>query len=589
MAKTLKGKWYFNEVLTMPATSVDCRGDEQGSTEFFTSNSRSYVYLACYGEDSTDPWMLMYGWGGKFPYGTKDTTIGWADEADRVIEFLFEVEVSDAFYEWFTANAISLTIKGKWKFNETLVNVGNLSGNEYINFTTASGSHGGFNYLPGELWYWDWIDGQLQYMSAPPVISGDTVYRPELLTIDFGSEPQSVSEDFYRWFIANAVQIETVSGKWRFNKELTIFPSSRTFEEVTFNSNGVYYEGFYIDFLGHQKIWYKAPNYNPVSLVYNTGDDYPIKGWQDEVYRTIEFTQEIVLPEGLEEWFHANARPLVQKLYTELYVSDIADAIRKQTGGEETYSIQDMALGVQRACEKAQEGVVSEVGLINNELEQTLYGIDTGGKSFYDEFWDAFQKDGNRAKYHYAFFQWGGDTIRPKYKVAPTDVQSLNQTFCESKVKKIESAYFDFSQKVSGSYDNNSAYYTFNSCTNLEEIEDIGLFESFKYYATFSWSKKLHTIAKMRVAETTKYQSVFNGCSALENLTIEGVIGQDGFSVSDCKKLSADSIRNIIEHLSDTASGKTLTLSKTAVNNAFTTDEWTALAATKKNWTISLA
>ena len=50
--------------------------------------------------------------------------------------------------------------------------------------------------------------------------------------------------------------------------------------------------------------------------------------------------------------------------------------------------------------------------------------------------------------------------------------------------------------------------------------------------------------------------------------------------------------------LSDTASGKTLTLSLTAVNNAFETSagakdgstsaEWTALVDAKTNWTITL-
>ena len=51
--------------------------------------------------------------------------------------------------------------------------------------------------------------------------------------------------------------------------------------------------------------------------------------------------------------------------------------------------------------------------------------------------------------------------------------------------------------------------------------------------------------------------------------------------------------------LTDTASGKTITFSKTAVNKAFETSagandgstsaEWLALVGTKPNWTISLA
>lgn len=226
-------------------------------------------------------------------------------------------------------------------------------------------------------------------------------------------------------------------------------------------------------------------------------------------------------------------------------------------------------------------------------------GFEEGKKEEYDAFWDAFQNYGNRNRYNYAFFQWGADTVHPKYKVVPTEASSLNQTFCESNLKKIESAYFDFSQRPSGTYDSNSAYFTCNACKELEEIEDIGLFDSFKYYATFSWSPKLHTIAKIRVAESTLFNGAFNGCAKLKNITIEGTIGQNGLDFSACKELSADSIRSIITHLSDTAQGKTLTLSKAAVNKAFETSEganngslsqeWEWYLGYKPNWDIILA
>ena len=63
--------------------------------------------------------------------------------------------------------------------------------------------------------------------------------------------------------------------------------------------------------------------------------------------------------------------------------------------------------------------------------------------------------------------------------------------------------------------------------------------------------------------------------------------------------LSKDSIISIINALSTATSDLPITLSITAVNNAFetspgaadgsTSEEWTALIATKPNWTISLA
>ena len=77
----------------------------------------------------------------------------------------------------------------------------------------------------------------------------------------------------------------------------------------------------------------------------------------------------------------------------------------------------------------------------------------------------------------------------------------------------------------------------------------------------------------------------------------------DGFihkslSFASSKKLLKASITNVIEHLSVTASGQTVTFTQIAVNNAFettagagdgsTSAEWQSLIAPKSNWTISL-
>ena len=95
-----------------------------------------------------------------------------------------------------------------------------------------------------------------------------------------------------------------------------------------------------------------------------------------------------------------------------------------------------------------------------------------------------------------------------------------------------------------------------------------------------------------------QYDNIFAGASALEEITITGTIGQNGFSISPCVKLSKDSIKSVINALSTTTSGLTVTLSKTAVNNAFGIDvddtttwaegtEYYELRHSKDNWTIS--
>lgn len=110
----------------------------------------------------------------------------------------------------------------------------------------------------------------------------------------------------------------------------------------------------------------------------------------------------------------------------------------------------------------------------------------------------------------------------------------------------------------------------------------------------------LKTIDKLIVGENTKaYTNWFNGASALEDLTIEGVIDKNGFSVQWSPKLSRASLESILFALSSTTTGLTVTFSRAAVNKAFETAEgandgagsmdWEIWTWEKPNWTITLA
>ena len=210
--------------------------------------------------------------------------------------------------------------------------------------------------------------------------------------------------------------------------------------------------------------------------------------------------------------------------------------------------------------------------------------------------WDAIQDFGKRNNYSYAFCGWGLEYLHPKYKIAPTYRESLNQIFSNSlKLKKIEGKYFDFSNKQDGS-GQDSCYWTFGASTVLEEIEDIGISAPTGYYSAFNSCLALHTIAVVRSHENTSFSGTFGYCYALKNVTFEGLIGQN-ISMSYSSKLSKASMQSLINALATTSTGKTVTLSLTAVNTAFETStgakdgsesaEWLALRETKSNWTIS--
>ena len=225
------------------------------------------------------------------------------------------------------------------------------------------------------------------------------------------------------------------------------------------------------------------------------------------------------------------------------------------------------------------------VEALNAELEQSLYSTDTGGKSYYDEFWDTVTSNGTRKSYKFAFADWNCEYIRPNRKIMPTSAGFQNMFAGNKSLKKIEKVFFDLSNHPANT---ENASYMFFNCTSLLIIEDIGMPSMSYLEGTFQSCISMHTLEVLRCSESTKYANPFLNCWALENLKIEGVIAQNGFSTQNRSKLSKASIESIINALSTTTSGLSVTLSATAVNNAFTTDEWNALANTKTNWTISL-
>ena len=204
------------------------------------------------------------------------------------------------------------------------------------------------------------------------------------------------------------------------------------------------------------------------------------------------------------------------------------------------------------------------------ENEQKVYNA--GKKAEYDRFWDIYQKDhyfgvGLRDHYNNAFsnYAWNDDTYNPKYSFVP--ISYAYNMFTASMITDTKQP-IDFSKLLA---------------------QAIGIFSS---------CRKLKTIKPLTVAENTTYKDWFQYCVELENLSIKGVIGQSDFNVSWSKKLSKDSIRNIVNCLSADTSGLTVTISQTAVNTAFetstgandgaTSQAWLDLSGAKSNWTISL-
>lgn len=220
------------------------------------------------------------------------------------------------------------------------------------------------------------------------------------------------------------------------------------------------------------------------------------------------------------------------------------------------------------------------------ENEQKIYqaGIEQGGKSFYDEFWDNFLNRTNLQQTTACLFAgagWSEETFNPPYYLDFLTDGYQMFVYC-SYISKEKLAMIDYSKM-------NRLQGAFNS-TKLIELPIIDARGATTLSSMCAWSSKLVSVEKIILKDDGSQivTYIFQNCISLENVEIEGTIGQNGFDIHWSTQLTKDSIKSIINALSTTANDLTVKLSKTAVNNAFTTDEWNTLEKTRPNWKISL-
>lgn len=263
------------------------------------------------------------------------------------------------------------------------------------------------------------------------------------------------------------------------------------------------------------------------------------------------------------------------------FLSSMANAIRTKKGTADTIKASDFPNEI---------GEVYEAGKAHGET--------VGKKARYDEFWDALQQNGNRTAYYYAFPFWGDECFYPKYDIRPTGWAAsifTDMTIVNFKQRLIDCGVtFDLSKGT-------SITGLFSGCRYNTRVPTINTTSATDLSTLFYANRALIEIEKLVLKSDGSqiFRDTFYVCVELKDLTIEGVIGQNGFDVQWSTKLSKASITSIVNALSTTTSGLTVTLSKTAVNKAFetssganngsTSTEWLALVATRANWTISLA
>ena len=188
---------------------------------------------------------------------------------------------------------------------------------------------------------------------------------------------------------------------------------------------------------------------------------------------------------------------------------------------------------------------------------------EAGRKAEYDAFWDVYQNNGSAKGYSYAFAgqAWKDAVYNPKYDIV------INYT----------AAYMYYDTRI----------------TDTKIVIDLANGSGSRTTSyMFGSATSLVTILKLIVSSTTPFSNTFHNCPELVNLIIVGTIGQNGFDVHWSTKLSADSLKSIIDALSTTTTGLTITLPTTAQSNyeaVYGSGSWSTLTATKSNWTIAYA
>lgn len=344
-----------------------------------------------------------------------------------------------------------------------------------------------------------------------------------------------------------------ISGVWKWN-DVAHYEGMKTFS-VNFKCNGNEYTGITFDwYIGYSYLYYLPWGTQAgESLAENDQNVY----MRDEC-RLIDFgADEQYVDEEFYEYLTANARP-----YGDL-VADMVEIIA--------------------------------------ENEQKVY--DAGKQAEYDAFWDKYQENGTRTDYQYGGFGgrgWNDESYKPKYTPKPVHAYSMFQGCLITEITNVD---WTNTNSIEGcfAYSGKLKYIGAINANNLAYCNN-----------AFRLCSKLETIELLKLNENTKINTqTFDSLPELQNVTIEGNIS-GSITLGQSTKLTKDSITSIINALWSGASGKTLTLSRTAVDEAFkwyggyrddngewvtseylgteegSGNEWYPLEATKPNWTITL-
>ena len=229
-------------------------------------------------------------------------------------------------------------------------------------------------------------------------------------------------------------------------------------------------------------------------------------------------------------------------------------------------------------------------------------GTRDGSFAEWNSFWDIFQANGERRNYNAAFK--GGffnrDNFKPKYDIIIEGYASGNGAFWGLNKGKEPLDLAEHCNALGIRIDFSTCEHTYEAFreARVSRIGELDLSSATYMDYMFYNTTALKTIDKIISSETTNWvPNIFlDTGGSLTHCIFEGIIAKN-FNIFDTN-LDKESLVSVINTLSPSTSGLSCTLRKESIDKAFetstgsldgsTSDEWSALVATKSNWTIAL-
>lgn len=247
---------------------------------------------------------------------------------------------------------------------------------------------------------------------------------------------------------------------------------------------------------------------------------------------------------------------------------DIANAIRASLNSNDTYRPDQMS------------SVIEALGTT---------ALESGRKAEYDRFWDAYQQNGSRLDYSYAFagYGWTNESFKPKYNIVP--VSGASHLFSNCQFQDLKEILNQCGVELDTGNLRSFNYLAQNSkLTNMPEL-DMRSALTLEYF--LFGNENLLAVDKIILKNDGSQRFgtyTFYNNTALTEIRFEGVIGQSGLNFSK-SPLSFDSIASIVAALQDkTGSGGSwlITLGSnniaTYVNGGGSQSDFTS-----KGWTVA--